>query len=127
MITEVYDALREVGVSEKKRGVPPRRWQSKSRRLTSIETRLGTLDSRLTGVEAGSISCNGRLALSLRCRLPPSSSYLSTDLHGPARPPRTPSPHSTARRRWMPGSSQIKSDHDEFFGAVYHVNEPEHQ
>ena len=49
MITEVYDALHEVGVSEKKRGVPPRRWQSKSRRLTSIETRLGSLDSRLTG------------------------------------------------------------------------------
>ena len=37
------------GSRKKRRGVPPRRWQSKSRRLTSIETRLGSLDSRLTG------------------------------------------------------------------------------
>jgi len=61
MISEVYDALREVGVSEKKRGVPPRRWQSKSRRLTSIETRLGSLDSRLTAVENRLSVVDGRL------------------------------------------------------------------
>ena len=50
MISEVYDALREIGVSEEKARRAAEAVAVQEPRLTSIETRLNALDGRLTGV-----------------------------------------------------------------------------
>jgi hypothetical protein len=52
MISEVYDALRELGVSEEKARRAAEAVAVQEPRLTGIETRLNTIDARLTAVEA---------------------------------------------------------------------------
>jgi hypothetical protein len=50
MISEVYDALREVGVSEEKARRAAEAVAVQEPRLTPIEARLNALQSRLSGV-----------------------------------------------------------------------------
>ena len=52
VISEVYDALREVGVSEERARRAAEAVWVQGPRLTAIETRLNAIDGRLTGVES---------------------------------------------------------------------------
>ena len=52
MISEVYDALREVGVSEEKARRAAEAVAVQEPRLTAIEARLNAIDARLTTLEA---------------------------------------------------------------------------
>jgi hypothetical protein len=68
MISEVYDALREVGVSEEKSrraaeavAVQEPRLTAIETRLTGVETRLGTVEGRLTVVETRLTAVEGHL------------------------------------------------------------------
>lgn len=68
MISEVYDALREIGVPEDKArraaeavAVQEPRLTAIETRLTAVETRLSSVDGRLTAVENRLNAVDGRL------------------------------------------------------------------